>query len=102
MKVIKKESAKAENKNIIELPEEVSIELNDRTIVLEKGERVEIMGKVEEAATTPTKDMQRIADFYFRGNYERACSEFINYLGRIMEPVEWSVTLAQWAHSELE
>ena len=44
----KKESAKAENKNIIELPEEVSIELEDRTVVLEKGERVEIIGKVEE------------------------------------------------------
>ena len=48
MKVIKKESAKAENKNIIELPEEVSIELEDRTIFLEKGERIEIMDKVEE------------------------------------------------------
>ena len=46
MKVIKKESAKTENKNIIELPEEVSIELADRTIVLEKGERIEVMSKV--------------------------------------------------------
>ena len=49
MKVIKKEPTKTNHsKNIIELPEEVSIELNDRTIVLEKGERIEVMSKVEE------------------------------------------------------
>ena len=61
----KKESAKAENKNIIELPEEVSIELEDRTVVLEKGERIEVMGKVEENREVIVKQVQKsVTDFY--------------------------------------
>ena len=44
-----KEVNAMENANIIELPEDVTIDMGDREVILEKGERIEVVNKVEES-----------------------------------------------------
>ena len=39
---------KVSEKNIIELPEDVTIDMGDREVILEKGDRIKVIGKVEE------------------------------------------------------
>ena len=41
------ENKKDIDKNIIELPEDVTIDMGDREVILEKGDKIKVMGKVE-------------------------------------------------------